>query len=101
MPFAPSTFGARTGPSENERARGTSASRGYDRRWQRARSAFLRAHPVCECEDLECCVPATQVDHRVPHRGDESLFWDRSNWQAMSASCHAAKTRREGPRPIR
>jgi 5-methylcytosine-specific restriction protein A len=36
------------------------------------------------------------VDHRVPHRGDDHLFWDRSNWQAMSKPCHDEKTGRGG-----
>jgi 5-methylcytosine-specific restriction protein A len=36
------------------------------------------------------------VDHRVPHRrGDLALFWDRTNWCAMSKPCHDAKTARE------
>lgn len=29
------------------------------------------------------------VDHRRPHRGDERLFWDRSNLQSLCKSpCH-------------
>ncbi|WP_260427988.1 hypothetical protein [Burkholderia stagnalis] len=35
------------------------------------------------------------VDHRIPHRGDPALFWDQSNWCAMSKPCHDAKTARE------
>lgn len=40
-------------------------------------------------------MPASVVDHIVPHRGDANLFWDQSNWQAMSKSCHDRKTARE------
>ncbi|AFR18473.1 HNH endonuclease [Burkholderia pseudomallei] len=40
-------------------------------------------------------MPASVVDHIVPHRGDAHLFWDQSNWQAMSKSCHDRKTARE------
>jgi 5-methylcytosine-specific restriction protein A len=40
-------------------------------------------------------MPASVVDHIVPHRGDMALFWDRSNWQAMSKLCHDRKTARE------
>lgn len=84
---------------ETDRQRGSSASRGYGRGWQKARADFLREHPLCECPDCQAGVrrvtPATVVDHIVPHRGDPALFWDRKNWQAMSAECHNRKTARE------
>jgi 5-methylcytosine-specific restriction protein A len=38
---------------------------------------------------------ATEVDHKVPHRGDQDLFWDTSNWQSLCKPCHSAKTARE------
>jgi len=38
---------------------------------------------------------ATVVDHVIPHRGDEALFWDRSNWRPLCKRCHDQKTRRE------
>ena len=31
---------------------------------------------------------ATVVDHRIPHKGDEGLFWDESNWQSMCKPHH-------------
>jgi 5-methylcytosine-specific restriction protein A len=40
--------------------------------------------------------PATVVDHVVPHRGDERLFWDKGNWQGLCKRCHDAKTACEG-----
>ena len=36
---------------------------------------------------------ASVVDHIIPHRGDEALFWDRSNWQALCHRHHSIKTR--------
>ena len=36
--------------------------------------------------------PATVVDHVIPHRGDQKLFWDEDNWQALCKSCHDRKT---------
>lgn len=67
--------------------------RGYDRRWKRERLLFLRAHPMCECEVCNGqMLPATVVDHIVPHRGNRTLFWDQSNWCAMAKSCHDRKT---------
>lgn len=75
--------------------RGTAAKRGYNHRWQRASKAFLHANPLCvECERDGKLVPARAVDHKVPHRGDQRLFWDRANWQAMCLRCHNRKTAR-------
>ena len=39
---------------------------------------------------------ALVVDHVRPHRGDEALFWDETNLQAVSKAWHdAEKQRRE------
>ncbi|MCG8990866.1 HNH endonuclease [Laribacter hongkongensis] len=40
-------------------------------------------------------VAATVVDHITPHRGDQRLFWDSSNWQPLCASCHSGAKQRE------
>jgi len=40
--------------------------------------------------------PSTDVDHIIPHRGDEKLFWDETNWQALCHECHGVKTAKEG-----
>ena len=68
----------------------------YGRRWQRARLAFLRSHPLCvTCETMGRVTEATEVDHIRPHRGDLVLFWDADgNWQALCKPHHSAKTRR-------
>lgn len=61
----------------------------YGRRWKRARLVHLRAHPLCVfCERRGRITAATVVDHKVPHRGDERLFWDRNNWQSLCGTCH-------------
>jgi 5-methylcytosine-specific restriction endonuclease McrA len=31
---------------------------------------------------------ATVVDHIVPHRGNEALFWSIDNWQPLCQPCH-------------
>jgi 5-methylcytosine-specific restriction endonuclease McrA len=31
---------------------------------------------------------ASVVDHIIPHRGDDALFWDLSNWQALCKPHH-------------
>jgi 5-methylcytosine-specific restriction endonuclease McrA len=35
---------------------------------------------------------AAIVDHSTPHRGNEALFFERSNLHAMCKSCHDRKT---------
>lgn len=74
-------------------ARESSASRGYDQRWRAARRRFLRAHPLCaQCRRDGALTPATVMDHIIPHRGDERLFWDEGNWQPLCKPCHDRKT---------
>jgi len=40
------------------------------------------------CESSGRIEPATVIDHIIPHRGDQSLFWDQSNWQALCKPHH-------------
>ncbi|MBP2028861.1 5-methylcytosine-specific restriction protein A [Acetoanaerobium pronyense] len=73
--------------------RPSAAARGYDSRWRKARLRFLKVHPFCvTCKAEGKLIKATVVDHVVPHRGDELLFWDESNWQALCKRCHDRKT---------
>lgn len=82
-----------------DRQRGSAAARGYGRRWQRLRLQFLQRHPLCAaCEADDQITAATVVDHIEPHQGDQRLFWDRGNWQALCKSCHDSKTAREDGR---
>lgn len=77
----------------DDRLRGGSDSRGYNTQWRKTRSAYLRRHPLCvECQKQGKLSPATIVDHIIPHRGDQMLFWDESNWQALCKRCHDQKT---------
>ena len=79
-----------------DQQRGSASARGYDSAWRKAREAWLRAHPLCACERCDegriRVTAATVVDHRIPHRGNKALFWDRNNWQSMAESCHNRKT---------
>jgi len=75
--------------------RESSAKRGYGYQWQKARKEFLQQHPLCEDHGKRgYVVAATIVDHIVPHRGDDKLFWDRSNWQALCKPCHDSHKQR-------
>jgi 5-methylcytosine-specific restriction protein A len=70
--------------------------RGYTRKWGRARQRYLGAHPLCAgCLEIGVIEPATEVDHIIPHRGDQALFWDSTNWQGLCKSCHSKKTMEE------
>ncbi|HEY4529372.1 MAG TPA: HNH endonuclease signature motif containing protein [Luteimonas sp.] len=73
------------------RAGKTTAERGYGGRWQKARLTFLRRpeNVLCRlCKNAGRVELATVVDHRVPHRGDQTLFWDTDNWQPLCKACH-------------
>lgn len=76
--------------------RGSSTSRGYGWRWRNARVRFLRENPLCAmCSTVDSPTSATVVDHIIPHRNDEFLFWNEQNWQPLCASCHSRKTAAE------
>jgi 5-methylcytosine-specific restriction enzyme A len=82
---------------ELDRQRPSAARRGYGPRWRRARAAYLARHPLCvRCQAAGCIEPSTVVDHVVPHRGDEKLFWDTRNWAPSCKRCHDSKTGRQG-----
>ncbi len=79
-----------------DKERGNSAQRGYGSRWAKARETFLRSHPMCAMHlQRGRYVPATVVDHIIPHRGDQKLFWDHGNWQSLCATCHSAHKQRQ------
>lgn len=72
---------------------GTAHQRGYGSRWQKARIPFLAANPLCVmCQAKGIVTAARIVDHITPHKGDQDLFWDQSNWQALCKPCHDLKT---------
>jgi len=77
--------------------RDTSNGRGYTYRWQKARKIFLNQHPLCAVCQSNCQVTvASVVDHIIPHKGNQDLFWDESNWQPLCKFHHDQKTGREG-----
>jgi 5-methylcytosine-specific restriction protein A len=77
----------------------TAAQRGYGSKWRTARESYLKAHPLCVmCAEQGRTTAARVVDHRVPHRGDMSLFWQRSNWQPLCRPCHSSTKQAEEAR---
>ena len=81
---------------QRDRDRGTAHQRGYDAEWKKHRDQFLLEHPLCvECRRKGYVMPATVVDHIVPHKGDKELFWDKKNWQSLCETHHNIKTASE------
>lgn len=79
--------------AEADARRGSAAARGYGYKWQQARSGYLNKHPLCRICDAQGRLRiATVVDHVVAHNGDQTLFWNSSNWQPLCKACHDRKT---------
>lgn len=88
--FRPGKLGGRQPHQAYDKSRGSAADRGYTREWSRKSGQHKREHPLCVgCLALGVSEPVTVTDHIVPHRGDEVLFWDRSNWQSACNLHHS------------
>lgn len=76
--------------------RPSAAARGYGSRWEKARKRHLRREPLCRpCRKAGRTTAANTVDHIIPHRGNEALMWDESNWQSMCPTCHSSGKQRQ------
>ena len=75
--------------AEAEARRPNAQRRGYDSEWRAMRASFLVKHPRCAM----CGGTSYVVDHIMPHKGNDRLFRDRSNWQPL---CHPAIQRKTG-----
>ncbi|MFA5387699.1 MAG: HNH endonuclease signature motif containing protein, partial [Candidatus Paceibacterota bacterium] len=72
-----------------ESSRPDAQARGYGSRWRKEAKAFLKRNPWCvHCLAVGLRVQSEQVDHIRPHKGNQRLFWDKSNWQALCKPCH-------------
>ena len=81
---------------QRDRDRGTAHQRGYDAEWKKHRDQFLLENPLCvDCRKKGYVMPATVVDHIIPHKGDKDLFWNKSNWQPLCVTHHNIKTASE------
>jgi len=55
---------------------------------------FTCANPACR--KIEHDTSRLVADHKVPHRDDEDLFWNKANLQCLCKACHdSAKQRAE------
>ncbi len=78
--------------------RGSARQRGYTTEWDKASKAFLSEHPICADPygvHLPGIAAAECTDHVVAHKGNQHLFWDRSNWQPLCLACNNLKARKE------
>lgn len=82
--------------SDSWRQNKSSTQRGYGYKWQKARERYLMKNPLCVyCHRDGRVTAANVVDHIIPHRGDQKLFWRESNWQALCDSCHSSIKQKE------
>ena len=59
------------------------------RAWHRMRARQLRDSPTCAyCAEIGQLTAASVVDHIIPHRGNEALFYDPKNLQSLCKQCH-------------
>lgn len=74
----------------NDAKRPSARARGYDSKWSKESRAFLAlpGNSYCACG---CGRIADMVDHVIAPKGNQRLFWDRSNWQPMNQDCNRRK----------
>lgn len=105
---APQRGGHEVAPSdERGRSRWRDASEPWRRwyktaRWQRLRwQVLVRDLFTCRrCGRVEGDTSQLVADHRVPHRGDERLFWDEANLQCLCKLCHDSAKQSEERRGL-
>lgn len=61
-------------------------------RWVKLRAkVLLRDMYTCQwqgCGRIEHNTSKLVADHKIPHRGDETLFWDEDNIWTLCQHCH-------------
>ena len=73
----------------------------YTARWRKlAKRIFVRDGGKCRQTGIPLIgkAPAPNspvVDHRIPHNGDERLFWDEDNLQLVSKAWHDGEKQRQ------
>lgn len=93
------TTGGRCPLHKRPDTRPTATERGYDAEWRRLRAQHLRDNPWCVmCASFGKVERATEVDHIIPHKGDEALRLDPDNLQSMCKWHHSQKTAKENGR---
>jgi 5-methylcytosine-specific restriction protein A len=66
----------------------------YDsKQWQILRRQQLHSFPLCyDCLQIGIVKEACIVDHIKAHKGNRTLFYDKSNLRSLCTNCHNKKT---------
>ena len=66
-------------------------------RWRAlAKEVKLRDSFTCQkCGRIDAGKRGLAADHKIPHRGDPDLFWDKTNLQTLCERCHSSDKQRE------
>ena len=71
----------------------------FTKAWRRLRWAvLLRDLFTCQMAGCGRIVSDTSklvADHKIPHRGDPTLFWDEKNLQCLCTWCHSSTKQAE------
>lgn len=94
--FRPAHLGtAEQGRQAYERERGSARERGYTTHWDNQARHFKLLHPLClGCQAVGRVAPTDVVDHTIPHKGDQALFWDPNNRQPACDFHHSVVKQR-------
>lgn len=66
------------------------------KRWKMLRLDCLRRDNYqCQIRGHGCTINATVADHKVPHKGEQTLFFALTNLQATCKHCHDTHKQRE------
>jgi 5-methylcytosine-specific restriction endonuclease McrA len=91
-----------SGDYEADRAKWSQSRKWYQsKRWRLEvrPSELIKAGFTCLwCRLCDPTGRALVVDHKIPHRGDEDLFWAESNRQVLCTTCHNGRKQRQEQR---
>lgn len=76
-------------PKQKKRS---SSKLGYDSHWGKYRFRFLHHNPTCYACGFNGG-KSLHVDHIVPHRQNDDLFWKVDNYIPLCRACHGTVTR--------
>jgi 5-methylcytosine-specific restriction protein A len=60
-------------------------------KWKKTSREFLKENPFC----VLCGAKSEITDHIIPHKGNEEIFYNKNNLQALCWKCHSKKTLQE------
>jgi 5-methylcytosine-specific restriction enzyme A len=89
MPIAPKQFKPSWVKTTQQVEKKPERHKLYNHQWAKQRKHFLYDNQFCVfCLKDGKHTVADVVDHITPHKGDETLFWDISNWQPLCKFHH-------------